>query len=796
MRQLRFLVCIFSFFFSGLLDAANESPAKSLEVIEVTAQKRVQSVQSIPISISALSADTLESLNINQSSEIATLIPNVNTTRSIGGLSNFYIRGVGMDGFNLSSVPAVGIYLDDVAIFNPMLANFTLFDIDRVEVLKGPQNTLYGKNTTGGAINFISNKARIDTANSGYGQLTLGINQQVFGNTAFSTHLSERLTLRVAGFQHNRDGLVRSNIEGNNTEYNDVAQYGGRVQFAFELTKNVKLMASLYGGKQNQISEVKTPISSESVDGFIRLNEHDLSKNHSSIINPPNDIDALGGYFKIHSQQKDFTFNSVTSFENVKSKRMDDWSSQHLESSVYQSLTYNSSDTSSVSQELQWKSNSQQPLQWIAGLLYTLEQGDLLQTALLDPAGPGRPDDSIDDAGSGAMFDRGAWVEHKSLTTSAYTQFIYEISPKFNVTTGLRWTTQKLTPTVNSVGMMMDLAGQEFPLGSLGWLSLGNDDFERYSDYMGFERANRFVEANGGFPASAKINQRFDEWGGKLAFDYRLSPQLMIYSIVSRGFKMGTVNSNPTTAAYLSLLDRVVKPETLKTAELGFKSDLFNDSLRINASIFKNLWQDYQFFLVNNPGNPADLFASLVNLPEAESEGAELDIVWQVSPSLRVNLGIGWLQSQITDGNLDTTGIPEENILGFQSQVINGNALTNAPKWNYTVLAVKSYQLINSEIELSVHVSYFGEHTHQLAGNNSETWITNFSEEPTTLLTVNALWSFGINREYQIALWARNLTNQQYCSERSIAPGASPEFIRLCAQGEPKSFGVTGKIRF
>ncbi|WP_339721027.1 TonB-dependent receptor [uncultured Paraglaciecola sp.] len=790
------LVCFYGCFFYCLAISASETLADTLDVIEVTAQKRIQSVQNIPISITALSAETLESVTIHQSSEIATLIPNVNSTRSISGMSNFYIRGVGMDGFNLSSVAAVGIYVDDVAIFNPMLANFTLFDIDRVEVLKGPQNTLYGKNTTGGAINFITNRPLKDEFTSGYGQVTLGNNSQVFAKGAFSSNVSEQLSFRLAGFSHHRDGLVSSEIEGNNTEFNDIDQHGIRLQLAYQLAKNISLTGNLYGGKQRQIAEVKTPINAVSAEGLIDLDDHDLSKNHSSIINPPNDIDALGGYFKVNLQQDNYIFNGISSFENVKSKRMDDWGSQHLESSVYQSLIYNSTDTASVSQEFQWQSNSQQPLQWIAGVLYNDEKGDLLQAALIDPAGPGRPDDNIEDAGIGPMFDRGAWVEHKSQTFSAYTQFIYELKEKLNVTTGFRWTRQKLTPTVNSVGMMMDLAGQEYPLGSLGWLSLGNEDFDRFSDYLGFDRANRFIEANGGFPASAQIDERFNEWGGKFALDYRVSPNLMIYSALSRGFKMGAVNSNPTTTAYQSLLDKVVKPETLITTEIGFKTDLYNKSLRINAAVFKNLWQDYQFFLVYNPGNPADLFASLVNLPEAESLGAELDLSWKISPSLRVNLGIGWLDSEITNGNLDTTGIPEDNIAGFQSQVITGNTLTNTPKWSYSVFAAKNYQLNHSDIELSFHYAYFGKHNHQLAGSNSEIWINNFSESSTAILTVNALWIFGNNREYQLAFWAKNLTDEQYCSERSVAPGASPEITRLCAQGESRSLGLTGRIRF
>lgn len=782
-------------FSAGVL-AVDNLPSEALEVIEVTAQKRIQSVQNIPISITALSAESLNSLQINQASEIATLIPNVNTTRSISGISNYYIRGVGMDGFNLSSIPAVGIYVDDVAVINPMLANFTLYDIARVEVLKGPQNTLYGKNTTGGAINFISNSANSDDINSGYAQVTFGSHQQLFLKGAFSTHLSEKLSVRLAGFSHQRDGLVTSEVAGNNTEFNDVAQYGGRVQSIYQINQALSISGSLYAGKQNQIAEVKSAINALNSDGIINLDEHDLSKNHSELINPPNDIDALGGYLKVNYQHNSYSFNSITSFEHVESERMDDWGSQHLPSSVYQSTTYNSTDTAYLAQEFQWQSKSQGPLQWIAGLLYSVEKGDLLQTALIDPAGPGRPDDDLDDLGIGPMFDRGAWVEQQSRTSSAYTQFTYSLTPQLNLTSGIRWTKQDLTPTVNSVGMMMDLAGQAFPLGSLGWLSLGNNDFDRFAEHMGFDRAKAFLAANGGFPASEKIDQTFNEWGGKLALDYHLSPQLMLYSAWSRGFKMGAVNSNPTTTAYQSLLSKVVKPETLITSELGFKADVSNYSLRINGAIFKNQWQDYQFFLVYNPGNPADLFASLVNLPKAESLGAELDIAWQAAPSLRVNLGIGWLDSEITDGALDTSGIPQQNVAGFQNQVKAGNTLTNAPEWTYSVTAIKTYQLDSSDIEMSVHYSYSSEHNHQLAGNNSKVWVKNFSDEATGILTVNALWLLGKEREYQIALWAKNLTDEQYCTERSVAPGASPETVRLCAQGESKSLGVTAKIIF
>jgi|GEM_PF-7125256 len=769
---------------------------KSLEIIEVTAQKRIQSVQEVPMSITAISANALAVNQITQASDITSLVPNVNATRSIGGISNYFIRGVGMDGFNLSSVPAVGLYLDDVAINNPMLANFALYDIHRVEILKGPQNTLYGKNTTGGAINFITHLAELNEENSGYGLVTLGNHNQQNVEGAISAKLNETLSFRISGFSKQRDGLVTSEIEGNNTEYNDIDQYGLRAQFAYQFNDQIKINMSLYSGKQQQIAEIKTAMSAEEGEQVIKLTNVDLTTNHSSIINPPNDIDALGGYFKINITKPSYIFNSITSFEQVESERMDDWGSQQIPSALYQVFTYNSTNTDYFGQEFQWQSNTNNNFQWIGGLLYSHEQGDLLQVALIDPAGPGRPDDGIDDAGIGPMFDRGAWVENNSETLSVYGQVSYKLSQQLNVTAGYRWSHQDLSPVVNSAGMMMDLPGQEFPLGTFGWYSLGNHDLSRFEDYVGFNRIQRFVDANNGFSASEKIEQQYSDWGGKLALDYKLSQQVKLYGALSRGFKMGSINSNPTTAAYTSLLNKEVKPETLITTELGFKSDFHQNTLRINGAVFHNNWEEYQSFLVYNPGNPANLFASLVNIPGAKSIGAELDVHWQASSTMRFDLGFGWLDSEVVDANLDTSGIPLDIVDGFQRQVIEGNELTNAPKFNYTAAVHKRYELSNSAIEFSLHYHYLGKHTHQLQGTNSDIWLDNSSERSVGIVTLNSLYSFGQDREYQVSFWVKNLTDEQYCTERGTTPGTSTETVRLCSQADPKLFGINARVIF
>ena len=344
--------------------------------------------------------------------------------------------------------------------------------------------------------------------------------------------------------------------------------------------------------------------------------------------------------------------------------------------------------------------------------------------------------------------------------------------------------------------MMMDLPGQEYPLGSLGWYSVGNHDLNRFEDYVGFNRIQRFIDANSGFSASEQVEQKYNDWGGKVALDYQLNQEIMVYGSLSRGFKAGSINSNPTTAAFSTLLKKEVKPETLLTSELGFKGDFYQNTLRVNGAFFHNTWENYQSFLVYNPGNPANLFASLVNIPEAKSIGAELDIHWQANATMRFDLGFGWLDSEVVDGNLDTSNIPSGIIEGFQNQVINGNELTNAPKFNYTAAMHKRYEFSNSDIEFSLHYSYLGKHTHQLQGANSRTWLDNSSERSIGIVTFNSLYLFGQDREYQIALWIKNLTDEQYCSERGTTPGTSTETVRLCSQGDPQLFGINASVIF
>jgi iron complex outermembrane recepter protein len=767
-----------------------------LNVMIVTAQKRQESLQEIPLSITAISAEELDRFSLSNSDQIAQLVPNLNVSRSFSGTLNYFIRGIGMDDFNLSSVPAIGLYLDDVAIHNPLLANFALYDLERVEILRGPQNALFGKNTTGGAINFISNVSRQDDELNGLAKLTLGNYNARYFDAASNVIIDDDTHLRFSLFNHQRQGLTNSSLANNDTEYNNLSRWGLRSQIVHQINQQLELQASLYGGKQNQIAEVKTLLLPGEDSTIIDINDADLSQNDSALINPPNNVTSLGGYLKFKWHLENFDLTSITASETTESKRTDDWGSQSLPSSVDNVINYHATDTHYYSQEFQLVSNQSSQLDWLIGALVDIETGDILQTAFIDPGGPGRPDDAINDAGIGPLFDRGAWLELNTKSYSVYGQIAYDLNQMTTLTTGLRWTRQNLQPLVNSAGMMMDLPDTPFPLGSFGWYSLGNPGFDVLRDHAGFSVINNFVDANGGFPASAKINENFSQWGGKVAIDYQYNPDVLLYAYLARGFKMGSVNSNPTTASFVSLLDKVVKPETLTTLELGAKSQWLSDQLRLNGALFHNQWQDYQFFQVFNPGNPASLFATLINLPEARSYGAELELKWLASESLEFNLGLGWLNTEVINATLSTDGIPSELQDDFQRQVVNGNSLTNAPEWVYNISVMKSFYFAQSELDLLLHYDYTDEHIHMLAGDNSEIWQQNFSEASVGLLNLNAALHFGSLRQFKLALWAKNLLDEQYCRERSTIPGANTELTRLCVQGESKTVGLTFSYQF
>lgn len=785
--------------FCSSVTYANESQPgiTELEEIIVSSQRREQSLQDIPITVNVISADELESRQFNELADIANSLVLVGANYNPGGITNYYIRGIGLDDFNLSAIPSVGIYSNEVAITNPMAANLGLFDIERVEVLKGPQNTLFGNNTSGGAINVITGKPDLTAESlSGYLRASLGSFEEQKINAAINVNASANLGFRIAGFSRQRDGLVASTVAGNDTEYGDIDQQGLRLQSLWAPTDKLSLLASFETARQNQINPIRSLLEADADGIAIDPSRRDAFSTDSQLINPPNDIDTDTFSLRIDYALERVDFTGISAYQTVESLRADDWGPQLVSSSVPIIINYSATDTEQLSQEFQFRAKPEQPLQWLAGYLYSEEKGQLLQAAYIDPLGGGRPDDAVTtDAGTGPLLDRAALVDLDTVTHSVYGQLEYMFVDKWAVVAGYRWSRQDIEPTVASAGMMMDLPGQEFPLGSFGWFSLGNPDFDINRDAVDFTIARNFKNANGGYPAQTDIDRRFTEWGGKLGLQYFYNEDVMSYVSVSRGFKQGTVDSNPTTVTFASLIDGVVTPETLITYELGFKSFWLNKQLKLDGALFYNDWEDYQYFLVSNPGAPQDLLAQLVNVPEARTKGIELDAVWIINQHWRLQAALGLLNTEVTNGNLDTTGVPAAGVETFQSQIVSGNELTNSPDKTYQLALQNIEQTPWGELTSQLNYRFIDSHPHQIRGTNTAEWFESFSEDDVALWSFNSLLRFGSQAQYSVSVWGKNISDEKYCVERAQLPGVSGN-PRLCSYAQPRSWGVAAGYDF
>lgn len=217
-----------------------------LEEVVVTAQKRSESIQDVPISMQAMSGDDIQQMGISRSDEVLKLYPNLNISKQSENNTNIFIRGVGTADFHLNNVSAVGVYLDEVSINSPYGTSFSLFDMERVEVLRGPQNTLFGRNTTGGAVNFISRKPDPEQELNGYLMGTVGRDDELSAEGAVSLPMTDKLAMRISAVTNNRDNIWDNPLTDN--EWGEIERHAARVQLHWLPSEALDVFWNLHGG--------------------------------------------------------------------------------------------------------------------------------------------------------------------------------------------------------------------------------------------------------------------------------------------------------------------------------------------------------------------------------------------------------------------------------------------------------------------------------------------------------------------------------------------------------------------
>ncbi len=685
-----------------------------LEEVMVTAQKRSESVQDIPIAVTALSEGSLSAAKIDTSSQVAALVPNMQVSMPFGETMPVYtIRGITMSEYSLNQAGPIAMYTDEVYRGVAALQAFPLYDLDRVEVLRGPQGTLYGKNVTGGAVNFYSRRPDLSEAN---GYLTLGAGNygRLEAKAAFSAPLVEnKLAIRGALYYQDVDGYVENLTRGEDAS--SVEDKSARVSVLYTPNDNLEFLLRAQhlsgdgtgpGTLQTNVGEFGIGFTGETREG---LGFHET---RSDLVGH-NDLDNTLVSLTVNwAMSNSLTMTSISAYQDGS------WDVLEDADGIAQSISHNRylADVDQVSQEIRVSYDNGGTISFIAGAYLSAENvdGRYRYNFLHAFAGDNAPANGINDCQDD--FFTGCTVQSTyEQTKESYAAFIqtdFKVTDKINVLAGIRYTREDAElDKYRADNFFLDPAsGQEL------------------FDYNGIP-----ADGNNFLPT---LKDEVDRWGGNIGLEYFVSEDTMLYASWSSAFRGG---SYQVQGFYDPSEINFVNPERLEAIELGMKGTFLDQRLRLNAAVFSYDYKDQQYLNTD----PNTFLYSLVNAPKSSILGAELEGTWLASEDLTINFGLGYLDTEYDE--LTLNGVNH-----------TGNELINAPKWN-----------VNSAVNWEILQRDFGTVSLNVNGTYSA---DQFFDAPNTQRTsqkayavLNARLSFLSGSErYGVSTWVRNLTDKEY----------------------------------
>ncbi|MCJ2180980.1 TonB-dependent receptor [Novosphingobium album (ex Hu et al. 2023)] len=720
--------------------------AQEIEEIVVTAQKRAENAQDVPIAISALSGDALSDKNVGDAGDLVKMFPALSVKQQ-GTINNgLSIRGVGTQNFHVTAQPAVGQYLDEVSMVTPFTSKLGLYDMERVEVLRGPQNTLFGRNTTGGAVNYISRKPDVTKGVNGYAKLGYGRFDQLSAEGALGLPISETVAIRVAGKYERRDGAFNNLVAGD--KLGGYKNYGARASLAWEPDSATKVLLSGHVGYFRSTPVAYRGVGLLAADGvsacpllatggmaqFEGTNDCLATSKGVGLVNPSTakwrdvyaaqrmtgQIDFEGGLLNIQHDFGPVSLTLISGYDVTKVLYQQDFAGMpYFQSAVGQDAKYKV-----FSQEARLASNGDGPIKWIVGGYYSHENDDLM-TIIQNNRTP-----------APVIAVPSVLLDQKVNILSAYGQVNADLSGRLHLEVGLRYTHDKR----QGVRTPFSMAGTS--TGLVGGVPFGYDTILTKNTVLGLLDGVTTTCAIGVLVCagpSDDVQQVLSKVGGKVTLSYDLADDVMGYASYSRGFKSGSFDVR-AQAIYLGTAANPVGPETLDAYEVGLKSTLLGRRLQINGAVFYYDWQGLQAF-VNSAAGPA-----FVNVPKTEIYGAEIELQANLPADFSVNGGVSYVHSEIKDD-------------GGYSLVSNGAPVAGAPKWTATGTLSKAI--------------YFGDDskaTLSVTGRYTSTQQFDFADaafaklDSTFFVDLFAGYEFGPDGRYSVSATVDNLTGVKTCS--------------------------------
>jgi len=711
--------------------AGDSAAANPVGDIVVTAQRRRETAQNTGVALTVLSGDQLARRGVTNINQLQDEVPGLEVVPAFGsGQPQFRLRGVGFDDYADNNSPTVGVYIDEVAYPVPVATQSTLFDIDRVEVLRGPQGTLYGRNTTGGAINFVSKKPT-DQLSAGI-DLDYGKFDALKAEGHISGPLTDTLKFRIAaiteqggGFQYNRD--TGQSLGDANRVY-----VKGALEWTPTSTTTITLSA--HGGyDKSELTGlylfqpfalhgygVGTPGTVIPADTNNRATGWGFNQAFTSLFgwsaNSTPGRDNISQGISLNAAidlSPAVKLTSISAYDYFRRAELESWDASAAEES--EEFWYG--NVRVLSQEVRLSSQGKSALDWVGGVYFSHQLQD-----------DGFYSDFTNSLGIITNTSYRQYVD----SISGYGQVNYHVTPQITLIGGLRYEHEdrKLRDFSTAIGSVVT-----------------------------FTDGNR--------------NTGFDQVSGKAGIEYRPATGLLIYANASRGVKSGGFT------AYNSPLENQIdafSPEVLYACETGFKGDLA-PGVRLNGAVFYYDYHDQQV-LGTVLSEQSGLIGRITNAPHSEIHGAEGELVLAPVKGVRLTQSLAWKYGKYLNYNaIDPTSL-QGSAGSYTASTISyaGKALPIA-RLSYQGSASYTASLGSYTIEAATDYSYrdrlpsFLGTLYDLPGR----WIVNAN---LTLRPEQGPWSVGI--------YARNLLNTHYDLERNyFLPDA-----KVAQPGRPATYGV------
>ncbi|MEE4451671.1 TonB-dependent receptor [Novosphingobium resinovorum] len=608
-------------------DAADVAAAEAaaggggpIDEIVVSAERTNVTLQKASLSVTAVTDETLKQANITEITGLNGSVPGLVVAKSGGGERMISIRGIGSETpENPSTQPGVSFHIDGVYIFNSIAANAAFIDVAQVEVLRGPQGTMYGQGSTGGTINVVSKQpdasALSGSANVGYGNYNL-----LKADATLNVPITDTLAIRAAGQRFRHDGYAKATDVAGDSDYelDDADEWSGKLAAKWTPTDRISVLLSTIQYKGDQNATAQKNLLDPNPD------PRELTQDYPG----KTYIRTQLYYGVVKFDLGGATFSSITSYQKLHSDLS--WDGDGLNRELFYEAsggiaTYDhiatwQQNTSSWTQEYNLASNGDGPFRWIVGGVYLRSKNKNYINEYRSDSGDGLDAPLPVDAGyDDPLVEALTYAELSAITREAYAGYAQgslELTDALTVTAGIRYNHDKYT------GVSDSMSG-----GASG------------------QTSGAYLQ-----PAPT-VGTSTGRVTGKFALDYQLTPDNMVYASYTRGFKPGGINSAAASAnsSYLALgwdsgVKPTYKPETLDSIEIGSKNRFFDDSLQINASAFYYFYKDLQFL-----EDDAILFGEgISNAPAAEVYGAEFEMDWHATRHLRFEGSLSLLHGKFT----------------------------------------------------------------------------------------------------------------------------------------------------